>query len=312
RARRQSRPRAARPHRARRQPSAPHRAALRGGARALRRRRRGRTAGCALRRRTDLGDDRAAIRPAAVLDQHLDLADDHPVCRRAHAARRDDRRRRTCAQGGVGECGGQAAGRIEWRRRAAVRGVWTVVIVAQIALTTMLPVPLLGVGRDFTRKTPAGFPAEQFLTATLAMDPFDGVAATTDTVSAVPGARLEERYRQLADRLRQEPGVLGVTYADQMPVMRHQWGGIWMDPGPAAAHSERCVGGYCGAYVSVDPQFFEAIGVPVLRGRALTAADAEHRTRAVLVNEFFVEQVMGGRNPLGRRLRSSSTPEPTA
>jgi putative ABC transport system permease protein len=176
----------------------------------------------------------------------------------------------------------------------------------------MLPVPLLGVGRDFTRKTPAGFPAEQFLTATLAMDPFDGVAATTDTVSAVPGARLEERYRQLADRLRQEPGVLGVTYADQMPVMRHQWGGIWMDPGPAAAHSERCVGGYCGAYVSVDPQFFEAIGVPVLRGRALTAADAEHRTRAVLVNEFFVEQVMGGRNPLGRRLRSSSTPEPTA
>lgn len=186
------------------------------------------------------------------------------------------------------------------------------VIVAQIALTTMLPVPLLGVGRDFTRKTPAGFPAEQFLTATLAMDPFDGVAATTDTVSAVPGARLEERYRQLADRLRQEPGVLGVTYADQMPVMRHQWGGIWMDPGPAAAHSERCVGGYCGAYVSVDPQFFEAIGVPVLRGRALTAADAEHRTRAVLVNELFVEQVMGGRNPLGRRLRSSSTPEPTA
>jgi len=211
---------------------------------------------------------------------------------------------------------GNAAGRL----RAASSGggglqfggVWTVVIVAQIALTTMLPVPLLGVGRDFTRKTPAGFPAEQFLTATLAMDPFDGVAATTDTVSAVPGARLEERYRQLADRLRQEPGVLGVTYADQMPVMRHQWGGIWMDPGPAAAHSERCVGGYCGAYVSVDPQFFEAIGVPVLRGRALTAADAEHRTRAVLVNEFFVEQVMGGRNPLGRRLRSSSTPEPTA
>lgn len=30
------------------------------------------------------------------------------------------------------------------------------------------------------------------------------------------------------------------------------------------------------------------------------------------VNELFVEQVMGGRNPLGRRLRSSSTPEPTA
>jgi putative ABC transport system permease protein len=32
----------------------------------------------------------------------------------------------------------------------------------------------------------------------------------------------------------------------------------------------------------------------------------------VLVNEFFVDQVMGGRNPIGRRLRFSSTGEPTA
>src|SRR5690606_41779277 len=89
------------------------------------------------------------------------------------------------------------------------------------------------------RRPRRGVPAEPARTATVAMDPGGGVAATTDTVPAVPGARLEERYRQLADRLRREPGVLGVTYADQMPVMRHQWGGIWMDPGPAAAHSER-------------------------------------------------------------------------
>jgi putative ABC transport system permease protein len=88
-----------------------------------------------------------------------------------------------------------------------------------------------------------------------------------------------------------------------MPVMRHRWNGIKMDPGPAAAHSERCVGGYCVGVVSIDPRFFDAIGRPVIRGRALTTADAEHRTRAVLVNEFFVDSVMGGRNPIGRRFR---------
>jgi hypothetical protein len=64
--------------------------------------------------------------------------------------------------------------------------------------------------------------------------------------------------------------------------------------------------------VFVDPRFFDVVGAPVIRGRALTTADAEHRTRAVLVNEFFVDQVMGGRNPIGRRLRFSSTREPTA
>jgi len=191
-------------------------------------------------------------------------------------------------------------------------GVWTVVIVAQIALTTMLPVPLIGVGGDVTRNTPAGFPAEAFLTATLAIDRFDGVAATGDTVPAVRAARLETRYGALAARLRQEPGVLDVTYADQMPLMRIRWRAIKMDPGPTAEHSERWLCGSCTGVVSVDSRFFDVVGAPVIRGRALTTADAEHRTRAVLVNEFFVDQVMGGRNPIGRRLRFSSTREPTA
>ena len=191
-------------------------------------------------------------------------------------------------------------------------GVWTVVIVAQIALTTVLPVPLLGVGADVTREKTAGFPAEEFLTATLAIDRFDGVAASGDTAPAVRAARLEDRYRRLADQLRTEPGVLDVTYANQMPLMRLNWRAIKMDAGPAAEHSERCVGGYCVGVVFADPRFFDVVGAPVLRGRALTTADAERGTRAVLVNEFFVDQVLGGRNPIGRRLRFSADGEPTA
>jgi putative ABC transport system permease protein len=190
-------------------------------------------------------------------------------------------------------------------------GVWTVVIVAQIALTTMLPVPLIGVGTGVMRDTPAGFPAEAFLTATLAIDRFDGDAASADTVPALRAMRLEASYRTLAERLRREPGVLDVTYADQMPQLTTKRRAIKMDPGPAAEHSERCVGGYCAGFVSIDPRFFDAVGAPVIHGRALTTVDAENRTRAVLVNEFFVDQVMGGRNPIGRRLRFSST-EPTA
>jgi hypothetical protein len=96
-----------------------------------------------------------------------------------------------------------------------------------------------------------------------------------------------------------------------MPLMRIRWRAIKMDPGPAAEHSERCVGGYCAGVVSVDPRFFDVVGAPVISGRALTTADAEHRTRAVLVNEFFVDQVLGGSNPIGRRFRFSSNPAPT-
>jgi predicted permease len=183
-------------------------------------------------------------------------------------------------------------------------GVWTAVIVAQIALTTVLPVPLIGVGADFARNTPAGFPAEAFLTATLAIDPpFDGVAASGDTVPAV---RLEARYRSLADRLRFEPGVLDVTYADQMPLMRIGWHAIEVEGNSPNDGNDHCVPNYCAGAVSVDPRFFDVVGAPVIRGRALTTADAEQKTRAVLVNEFFVNRVMHGHNAIGQRIRFTS------
>jgi len=192
-------------------------------------------------------------------------------------------------------------------------GVWTVVIVVQIAFTTMLPWPLLGLGGDGGRDTPAGFPAEAFLTATLDVDRFDGVAASGDTVPAMRAARLEARYHALVDRLLQDPGVLDVTYADQMPQLTSSnFRAITMDPGPAAEPSEVCVGCGYSKVVSVDPRFFDVVGVPVIRGRALATADAELGTRVVLVNETFVNQVLGGRNPVGRRFRFSSNLEPTA
>src|SRR5688572_1122299 len=145
------------------------------------------------------------------------------------------------------------------------------------------------------------------------MDRFDGVAASGDTLPAVRAVRLEARYRALADRLRQDPSVVDVTYADQMPQLTNGRNFIKLDPGPAAEKSEGCAEGYyCVGFVSVDPRFFDVVGAPVIRGRALTTADAELGTRVVLVNETFVDEVLGGRNPIGRRFRFWSTGEPTA
>ncbi|MEP6831999.1 MAG: FtsX-like permease family protein, partial [Gemmatimonas sp.] len=192
-------------------------------------------------------------------------------------------------------------------------GVWTVVIVAQIAFTTLLPWPLLGVAGSSGSDTPAGFPAESFLTATLAMDRFDGVEASGDTLAATRAARLETRYNALVDRLRQDPGVLDVTYADQMPQSTGGQNLIKLDAGPAAEQSERCTEGWhCAGFVSVDPQFFDVLEAPVIRGRALTTADAEQHTRAVLVNQAFVDDILRGSNPIGRRFRFAQTSEPTA
>jgi len=119
--------------------------------------------------------------------------------------------------------------------------------------------------------------------------------------------RLEMRYRALADRLRQEPGVLDVTYADQMPLMRLQWYAIEAEGSPPNCGNDHCIPNYCAGIVSVDPRFFDVVGAPVIHGRALTTADAEQKTRTVLVNEFFVKRVLHGGNPIGRRIRFAST-----
>lgn len=192
-------------------------------------------------------------------------------------------------------------------------GVWTVVIVVQIALTTLLPWPLIGLGGDFGKSTPAGFKEESFLTATLAVDRLDGGAEIGDTIPSARAMRLETRYRALVDRLRQDPQVVDVTYANQMPQAIDGRNFIVMDAGPATPYSEKCAEGYhCAGVISIDPQFFDVVDAPVIRGRKLTTADAEQRSRVVLVNKTFVTEVLGGSNPIGRRFRFSSKTEPTA
>jgi hypothetical protein len=52
----------------------------------------------------------------------------------------------------------------------------------------------------------------------------------------------------------------------------------------------------------VDEAFFPAFRVPLLAGRWLGAGDA-HPRGGILVNRSFAQRILGGRNPLGRRVR---------
>jgi putative ABC transport system permease protein len=184
-------------------------------------------------------------------------------------------------------------------------GVWTGIIVVQIALTATFPFVTSFMRDDYLRQRhmPAGFAAEQFLTAILALDLADGAAASADTLPEARAARLEARYRALADRLESEPGVLGVTYANRLPLMYHPPVRIEMDSGPVTPRGPDLPPGYAISNASVDPRFFDVIGAPVIRGRSLSSADAEPGTHTVVVNELFVTRVMAGHNPIGRRFR---------
>ena len=209
------------------------------------------------------------------------------------------------------------AGGLESRLRASSAGaggarfggVWTAVIVTQVAITVLLPVITFGLRRDFVRMRdlPAGFAAERILAARLGLDRPPEAAALTGaekfSADSAHVARLAQHYRTLEQKLLAEPGVTGVTYADRMPLAYHPHRLIELDAGPAAPINPEWPEGYRVSDANVDPRFFDVIGVPVLSGRNLAATDADTVQRNVLVNESFVRRVMGGANPVGRRLR---------
>jgi putative ABC transport system permease protein len=57
------------------------------------------------------------------------------------------------------------------------------------------------------------------------------------------------------------------------------------------------------AVVFVSDNLFETVGLPLSRGRNLTALDVERTHKLALVNEAFVRQFLAGEDPLGQSVR---------
>jgi predicted permease len=145
----------------------------------------------------------------------------------------------------------------------------------------------------------AGFPADQYLAAEIALsDP--SLSPEADTLAAAArAARVAPIQRALVERLQAEGGVRGVAVADVLPRMDHAFrlaevqGGT---PGDRFGAHEVDV-------AHVDPDFFAGMGLRIVSGRDFTAADLQGDRGAVLVNRTFADRTLGGRSPVGRRLR---------
>jgi predicted permease len=98
--------------------------------------------------------------------------------------------------------------------------------------------------------------------------------------------QLAALYRQLEERLKQMPGVQGAGLAMYNP-LTDNWGELIMVAGhPAGKLSEES--GASWDRISAD--YLQNLGVPVLRGRAFTAADNETSAPVAVVNEAFVKR----------------------
>src|SRR3954467_2878978 len=189
-------------------------------------------------------------------------------------------------------------------------GVWTVVIVAQVAATVIFPALVYWEQSQLRRveNFEFGFANEHYLAVQIEGDPAD---AGSNADAATPGhnARLAATLAELRRKVAEQPGVGGVTFTEDLPTTNHPQKIIEMgydrDLGAAAsAGGSKAEPPLREATIAaVDPSYFEVLDAPVLAGRGFTPADAVPGSRVAIVDQGFVDQILQGRNAVGQQVR---------
>jgi predicted permease len=195
-------------------------------------------------------------------------------------------------------------------------GVWTVVIVAQVAATVMFP-GMVYVERKLLRDAEqfdAGFATEQYLAVQIERDyPIEG-GASAEAGRLESNARLAATLDQLRQNVAAQPGVGGVTFTEDLPTTNHPGKAIEMgydlaesalssDAGAAALAADADAPLRQATIAAVHPSYFETLNAPILAGRNFAASDAVPGTRVAIVDQGFVDQVLQGRNAVGQQVR---------
>jgi predicted permease len=108
-------------------------------------------------------------------------------------------------------------------------------------------------------------------------------------------SKLTALYRQLEEQLNRVPGVQGSGLALYNP-LTNNWGELIMVAGHPPAKFNEEAG---ASWDRVSANYLQNWGIPILRGRAFTAADNETTAPVAIVNEAFVKRFFkAGEDPL--------------
>jgi predicted permease len=114
--------------------------------------------------------------------------------------------------------------------------------------------------------------------------------------------RLLQFYDALFARLDTLPGVRAATFGRIPLIAQYAWNTGILLPG----ETQRSAADHIVNRQMVRANYFEALEIPRLRGRAFTARDDEHAPRVAIVNATFARRLFPGRDPIGQ---SVSEPE---
>jgi putative ABC transport system permease protein len=168
-------------------------------------------------------------------------------------------------------------------------GARRVLIGVEVALSLMLLVAAGLLTRSLAelRSVTPGFEADRVLTMSLSLP-----------LARYPEGEQIPFYEELYEKIRALPGVRAVGGTNILPLSNNYSNDAFQIEARAVPLGERP-----GAEArSVSPGYFEAMGIPLLRGRIFDARDVAGAPRVVVISESMAETFWPGEDPLGARI----------
>jgi len=120
------------------------------------------------------------------------------------------------------------------------------------------------------------------------------IAHINPQAAGYKNTEVEPLYQTIVDRCHDLPGVLKVGLATYTPMEQNNWGsGVKVQGEPDINKG--------ASWVKGTPEYFDSVGTRVVMGRGFKLQDTLNAAPVAVVNQEFVKQFFGNRNPIGHR-----------
>jgi len=126
------------------------------------------------------------------------------------------------------------------------------------------------------------------------------IVSTDLHLAAVPDSQRVATTQRLLDRIRALPGVEAASIAMNSPL---GFGGVVSESVEPEGYAPQRDENMSIEYQVVGADYFRAMGIPLLRGRAIERGDAARALPVAVVNERFAQRFWPGQDPIGKRFR---------
>jgi predicted permease len=170
-------------------------------------------------------------------------------------------------------------------------GMGKTLVVVQVALSLLLLIcaGLFARSLEKLRSVDAGFNRENVL-----------LVSTDPRMIGYQGRQIADLYQRMLERIKTIPGVRHASHSRSGLLSAIMYtSSVYVQGREPRREDNEDTG--IQVLSGVGPEYFEAVGMTILRGRGLTVQDGENASGVAVINETFARHYFGDQDPIGRR-----------